>query len=74
MRFSVTGFRVFRQSRAAPPSGAAAAGGVPADLPLPPPPPLLASGEGGIGHPTAESQRAGLEHLIRVAREQAAGR
>lgn len=71
MRFSVTGFRVFRQSRAAPPSGAAAAGGVPAGLPPPPP---LASGEEGIGHPTAESQRAGLEHLIRVAREQAAGR
>jgi len=71
MRFSVTGLRVFRQSRAAPPGGAPAVGGVPADLPLLPP---LASGERGIGHPTVESQRAGLEHLLRVAREQAAAR
>ena len=71
MRFSVTGFRVFRQSRAVPPGGPAADGGVPADPPRLPP---LASSERGIGHPTVESQRAGLEHLIRVAREQAAAR
>ena len=67
---------VFRASRAGPPSGAASGGD--ASAVVPPLPPLLlpplASGEWGIGHPTVESQRAGLEHLTRITLEQAAAR
>ncbi len=85
MRFHVVRSRVmrlpvFRASRAGPPSGAASGGDasavVPPPPPLPPPlpPPPLASGEWGIGHPTVESQRAGLEHLTRITLEQAAAR
>ena len=71
---------VFRASRCGPPSGAASgASAVVPPLPPPPLPPLLllpplASGEWGIGHPTVESQRAGLEHLTRITLEQAAAR
>jgi len=68
MRFRVMRFRA---SPAAPSSGVMADDGVQA---VPAFPPSLASGERGIGHPPAESQRAGLDYLIRIAMEQAAAR
>ena len=69
-------FRVmrFRSPRAAPRGGVVAGGDVPAGPAAPLLLPPLASGEWGIGHPTAESQRAGLECLIQLAMEQAAAR
>ncbi len=74
MRFRVMGFQAFRASRAAPPSNVTAGDGVPSVPPPLPPLPPVASGERGLGHPTVESQRAGLEHLMRVSLEQAAAR
>jgi hypothetical protein len=76
MRFRVMHFRImrFRSARAATRGGAVAGGDVPAIPSAPPLLPPLASGEWGIGHPTAESQRAGLEYLIQIAIEQAAAR
>jgi hypothetical protein len=79
MRFRVMRFRFtrFGATSAAPLSGVTAGGGAPAvtaDPPLPPLPPLMASGECGIGHPLAESQRAGIDYLIRISVEQAAAR
>lgn len=62
------GFRVMRFR--APPVGA------PASLPVSSPPglpdglPVTAN----IGYPTAEAQQAGLDHLMRIAAEQAAAR
>jgi hypothetical protein len=72
MRFHAGNFRVMRFR--APPadadadadSSAVAASDVTAPLPE------LAGRERDIGHPTAESQRAGLDHLLRIAMEQAA--
>jgi hypothetical protein len=37
------------------------------------PPPVTALAAADFGHPTAESQRAGLDHLARIAMEQVAG-
>ena len=72
MRFNLTNFRVMRFS--APPAaapgdpgkGAVTASDVTAPLPE------LAGREWHIGHPTAESQQAGLDHLMRIAMDQAA--
>jgi hypothetical protein len=83
MRLRFMRFRVmrFRAPSAAPPSGVMA-GGVPAVTavpslppfpPLPPLPPLTAD-EWSTGQPLVESQRAGLDCLIRIAMEQAAAR
>ena len=79
MRFRDMRSRVmrFRAPSAAPPGGVMAGGGVSAVTavpPLPHLPPLIGSGEWGIGHPLVESQRAGVDYLIRIAREQAAAR
>jgi hypothetical protein len=76
MRFRVMRFRVmrFRAPSAAPASGVMAGGDVPAVTAVPPLPPLGASGEWGIGHPSVESQRAGVDYLILIAMEQAAAR
>ena len=74
MRFRVMRFRA---PSAALPGGVMAGGGVPAVTavpPLPPLPPLIGNVEWGIGHPLVESQRAGVDYLIRIAREQAAAR
>lgn len=62
------GFRVMRFR--APPVGAPAS--LPVSSPSGPPDglPVTAS----IGYPTAEAQQAGLDHLMRVAVEQAAAR
>jgi hypothetical protein len=62
------GFRVMRFR--APPVGAPASvpvsspSGLPAGLPV----------TANIGYPTAEAQQAGIDHLMRVAAEQAAAR
>ncbi len=76
MRFRAMRSRVmrFRAPSAVPPGGVMAGGGVPAVTAVPPIPPLVGSGERGIGHPLVESQRAGVDYLIRIAREQAAAR
>jgi hypothetical protein len=79
MRFRDMRFRVmrFRAPSAAPPGGVMAGGGVPAMTAVPPIspfPPLVGGGQWGIGHPLVESQRAGVDYLIRIAREQAAAR
>jgi hypothetical protein len=76
MRFRDMRFRFMRfgAPSAAPPSGVMAGDGVPGVTALPPLPPLIASGELGIGHPLAESQRAGIDYLIQIAMEQAAAR
>jgi hypothetical protein len=76
MRFGVIRFRVmrFRAPPAVPPGGVPAGGGVPAVPAVPALLPPLDIGEWGIGHPSVESQRAGLDHLMRIAREQAAVR
>jgi hypothetical protein len=72
MRFHVRNFRVrrFRAPSVAAPGGPAgrdvAAGDVSAAAPG------LVSGDLEIGHPTAESQQAGLDHLARIGAEQAA--
>jgi hypothetical protein len=82
MRFHlmrVMRLRVFRAPRPRAARGGAVPGG---DVPAAAPPPLpLADGGGGggaaewsIGHPTVESQQAGLEHLTRITLEQAAAR
>jgi hypothetical protein len=73
MRFHAMRFRVmrFRASPAAPSSGVVTGSDVPAVPALPSP---RASGEWGTGHPVAESQRAGIDHLIQIAMEQAAAR
>jgi|SRR5579863_4556848 len=78
MRFRFMRFRVmrFRAPSAAPPSGVMA-GGVPAVTavpPFPPLPPLPADDEWSTGQPLVESQRAGVDCLIRIAMEQAAAR
>ena len=64
MRFPILGFRVMRFR--APPVGApvSSPSSLPADL-------LVTA---NTGYPTAEAQQAGLDHLIRVAVEQAAAR
>ena len=72
MRFHVMNFRVTRFS--APPAaapgdpdrGAVAASDVTAPLSD------LVGRDWHIGHPTAESQQAGLDHLMRIAMDQAA--
>jgi len=58
------GFRVMRFR--APPVGvpASSPSGLPGGLP----------GAASLGYPTAEAQQAGLDHLIRIAVEQAAAR
>jgi hypothetical protein len=72
MRFHVTSFRVmrFRAPPVAAPGGpgmeAVAASDVTTPLPA------FAGPVWNIGHPTAESQHAGLDHLMRIAMEQAA--
>lgn len=74
MRLPLMRLRVFRPPSAGPAGGAASGGDVSAVAPPPPLPLPLASGEWSIGHPTVESQRAGLEHLMRITLEQAAAR
>jgi hypothetical protein len=72
MRLHVMRLRVmrFRAPPVAAPS-APAREAVAADV-VTAPLPGLGSREWDIGHPTAESQRAGIDHLVRIAMEQAA--
>jgi hypothetical protein len=71
MRFHVMRFR---SPRAAPRGGMVVGDDVPALPAAAPLLPPLASGEWSIGHPTVESQWAGLECLIQIAMEQVAAR
>jgi hypothetical protein len=61
MRFQVMRLRVMRFR--APPATAPRAPAVP---------PQFAARDRDTDHPTAESQQAGLDHLLRIALEQAA--
>jgi hypothetical protein len=74
MRFHVVNFRVmrFRAPPAPAPAPADADSSAVAASDVTAPLPELVGREWDIGHPTAESQRAGLDHLLRIAMEQAA--
>ncbi len=68
MRFRVMRFRA---SSAAPPSAEAGGSAVIPALAIPA---GLADVDGDIARPTAESQQAGIDHLVRIAMEQGAAR
>jgi hypothetical protein len=71
MRFPVLSFRAM-SFRAPPGVPGAPPGDAAADSDAPTDPHGFVGRDWDIGHPTAASQQAGLDHLIRIAMEQAA--
>jgi hypothetical protein len=74
MRFRVMRFRARPAAVPIAPAGGVTAGSAVAGVTVPAVPDGPAADEWDIGRPTAESQRAGLDQLIRIAMEQAAAR